>query len=73
MARVRLNVLVREEWRNRYPQVLEQCRQAGLTVECELVTIGAIVGSIEEEPLAALSAVEGVSAVEPERMNFGLK
>lgn len=70
MSRIRLTVLLREDWRNRYPLVLEACRQAGLDVERELAAIGAIAGSIEEDRLAALSAVEGVSAVERERMNF---
>jgi len=35
-------------------------------------TVYAIAGSIEEDHLAALSAVEGVCAVEPERMNAAL-
>jgi hypothetical protein len=72
MARIRLTVLVRDAWRDRYPLVVEHCRQAGLTVERELVAVGVIAGSIEEELLAALSAVEGVSAVEPERINRAL-
>lgn len=69
MARIRLTVLVREAWRDRYPLVVERCRQAGLTVERELVAVGVITGSIEEDLLTALMGVEGVSAVEPERIN----
>jgi hypothetical protein len=72
MARIRLTVLVRETWRDRYPLVVERCRQAGLTVERELVAVGAIAGSIEEDLLAALAEIEGVSAVEPERVNRAL-
>lgn len=72
MARIRLTVLVRDTWRDRYPQVVEHCRQAGLAVERELVAVGVIVGSIEEELLVAVSRVEGVSAVEPERANRAL-
>lgn len=72
MAQVHLTILVHEDWRDRYSLVLEHCRQAGLTVERELVAMGAIVGSIEEDRVAALACVEGVSAVEPERMNRGL-
>jgi hypothetical protein len=64
-----LTVLVRDTWLDRYRLVVEHCRQAGLTVERELVTVGVIVGTIEEELLAVLSGVEGVSAVEPERSN----
>src|SRR5690606_41557760 len=73
MARIRLTVLVRDTWRDRYPQVVEHCRQAGLAVERELVAVGVIVGSIEEELLVAVSRVEGVSAVEPERANRALE
>ncbi len=69
MARVRLTVLVRESWRDRYPLVVEDCRQAGLAVERELVAVGVIAGSIEEDLLIGLARVEGVSAVEPERLN----
>lgn len=69
MARIRLTILVREAWRDRYPLVVEHCRQAGLTVERELVAVGVIAGSIEEDLLTALMGVEGVSAVEPERIN----
>ncbi|WP_345795919.1 hypothetical protein [Castellaniella sp. MT123] len=72
MALIHLTVLVHENWRDRYPVVLENCRQAGLSVERELATIGAIAGTIEEDRLADLTAVEGVSAVEPERTNRGL-
>lgn len=73
MARIHLTVLVHETWRDRYPQVVEHCRQAGLTVERELIAVGVIAGSIEENLLAALAAIEGVSAVEPERINRALE
>lgn len=69
MSRVRLTLLVHEDWRDRYPLVLERCRQAGLEVERELAATGAIAGSIAEEHLAALTAVEGIAAVERERTN----
>jgi len=72
MARIRLTVLVREAWLDRYPLVVERCRRAGLTVERELVAVGVIAGSIEEDLVAALMGVEGVSAVEPERVNRAL-
>lgn len=72
MAQIRLTLLVRADWRDRYSAVLENCRQAGLTVERELRTVGAIAGSIDEGQLAGLASVEGVAAVEPERLNRGL-
>lgn len=69
MARIHLTVLVHETWRDRYSQVVEDCRQAGLTVEREMIAIGVIAGSIEEHLLAALASIEGVAAVEPERIS----
>lgn len=72
MSRIRLTLLVRDDWRDRYPLVLERCRQAGLDVERELAELGAIAGSIDEDRLPALSAVEGVAAVERERENSAL-
>lgn len=73
MSRIRLTVLIHEDWRDRYRLVVERCRQAGLDVERELATIGAIAGSIEEDHLTELSTVEGVCAVEPERTNVALQ
>ncbi|WP_323000194.1 hypothetical protein [Castellaniella sp.] len=73
MARIRLTLLVREDWRDRYPAVLERCRQAGLVIERELAAVGAIAGSIDEGQLLALEAIEGISAIEPERLNTGLE
>ncbi|MGB6007353.1 hypothetical protein [Castellaniella sp.] len=73
MGQIRLTLLVSEDWRDRYPAVLERCRQAGLTIERELAEVGAIAGRIEEERLCALKAIEGVSAVELERLNRGLE
>ncbi|WP_298013676.1 hypothetical protein [uncultured Castellaniella sp.] len=73
MSRIHLTVLIHEDWRDRYRLVVERCRQAGLDVERELATIGAIAGSIEEDHLTELSTVEGVCAVEPERTNVALQ
>ncbi|MGB6242620.1 MAG: hypothetical protein WBF69_09065 [Castellaniella sp.] len=73
MGLINLTLLVREDWRDRYPVVLERCRQAGLNVERELTTVGAIAGNIEEDRLSALKDIEGVSAIEPERLSRGLE
>jgi hypothetical protein len=73
MARIHLIVLVHETWRDRYSQVVEDCRQAGLTVEREMIAVGVIAGSIEEHLLAALAEIEGVAAVEPERISRALE
>jgi len=67
MAQIRLTILVHETWLDRYLDVVERCRQAGMKVEKELATLGAITGCIEQDRLATLTDVEGVSAVEPQR------
>lgn len=69
MTRVPITVLIHEDWRDRYRLVVEHCRQAGMDVERELDTLGAIAGSIESTGLAALATIEGVSAVEPQRIS----
>lgn len=71
MAEIKLTVLVHEHWRDRFPDIVEECRRAGLTVESELVSIGVIVGCIEEAHLPGLARVQGVCAVEPERAQRG--
>lgn len=71
MARIRLTVLVHENWRDRFSVIVENCRLAGLAVERELVTIGVITGNIDEDRVSALAHIEGVSAVETERVHRG--
>lgn len=72
MSQIKLTILVHEAWLDRFPQVVESCRQAGLVVQQELVVIGVINGSIDESSVETLTRIEGVRAVEPERMNRGL-
>jgi len=72
MAQIKLTVLVHETWREHFPAIVENCRRAGLTVENELVSIGVIIGRIEEGRMAALAHIEGVSAVEPQRAQRGI-
>lgn len=72
MAEIKLTILVHEHWRNRFPAIVEECRRVGLTVESELVSIGVITGCIEEERMPGLVRVDGVSAVEPQRVQRGL-
>ncbi len=71
MAQIRLTVLVGDASRDRYPEVVENCRRIGFIVEDELVSIGVITGCIEEALVPALAGVEGVSAVEPQRKHHG--
>lgn len=72
MAQVKLTILVQEAWLDRFPTVVDHCRQAGMRIERQLVTVGVITGTIEQNRVATLNHIEGVSAVEPERVNRGL-
>lgn len=72
MSHISLTVLVSEPWRDRFGQVVANCRLAGMTIERELVAIGVIAGSIDETRVSALSAIAGVDAVEPERTTHAM-
>lgn len=67
MNQIRLTILVHDAWRDRFTQVVERCRSAGLQVERELGSVGVITGCMDEGGVEVLRGVEGVSAVEPER------
>ena len=54
------------------PEVVENCRRAGLVVQRELIAVGIIIGSIDENSVSVLTQIEGVRAVERERTNWGL-
>lgn len=73
MSQISLTILVNTAWRDRFPQVVENCRQAGMIIERELVAVGVIAGSIDEDSVSTLTQIEGVYAVEPERTNWGLE
>lgn len=73
MGEIRLTILVHEQWRDRYADVVEACRHVGLMVENELVSIGVIVGCIDEARVPVLTSVQGVCAVEPERLQTGFE
>lgn len=73
MSRINLTILVNTSWRDRFPQVVESCRQAGMTIERELIAVGVIAGSIDEASVGVLEQIEGVHTIEPERTNRGLE
>ncbi|TEA79172.1 hypothetical protein [Allopusillimonas ginsengisoli] len=72
MPCIKLTVLVSETWRSRFPEVVENCRRAGMVIERELVAVGIISGSIDESAVNILAKIEGVQAIEPERTNWKL-
>ena len=64
MAAERVNVSIAEDYRNRFPEVIDRVKKAGLNVEEELEEIGVVTGSIDPARLADLERVEGVAAAE---------
>ncbi|MEU6224443.1 hypothetical protein [Streptomyces sp. NPDC047042] len=52
---------------DRFADVIEAARQAGLTVTGELPTLGALSGTIAEDRIPALRAVAGVESVDRDR------
>lgn len=67
MARIALTVLVKETYLNRFSVVVQGCRNQGMAVEREMVTLGAFSGEIEADKVSELGSVEGVAAVEADR------
>jgi hypothetical protein len=67
MASEKVNVVVADDYLDRFSEVVKRAKEAGLQVEQPLETIGVVSGSIDPAKLAALKRVEGVTAVEPSR------
>ncbi|MEJ8643064.1 hypothetical protein WKI68_20060 [Streptomyces sp. MS1.HAVA.3] len=49
--------------------MVEALRRAGLTVTGEQPTVGTLSGTVAEDRIPALAAVDGVRAVDREQMN----
>jgi hypothetical protein len=64
----KVTVLVTPAFQDRFDEVVERTRAAGLQVESELRNVGVIAGSIESNQLDGLRSVEGVAAVEIQRV-----
>jgi glutamate/tyrosine decarboxylase-like PLP-dependent enzyme len=65
MKEVNLVVLVSEGHLNRFIEVAEECRKAGLRIENEMASIGLIVGTIDAARADDLRAIAGVADVQP--------
>jgi hypothetical protein len=66
-AKMKVNIVVADDYENRFPEVVEAAQQAGLDVEEQLPTIGLITGTIDESKRSMLERVQGVAAVEAPR------
>jgi hypothetical protein len=62
-----VNISVADDWLERFPDVVDALKQAGLTVDQELEVVGIVSGVVDPARLADLARVPGVLAVEPAR------
>lgn len=67
MSKVSVSVSISDDQIDRFSEVVDQARAAGLEVWQELDLIGVVSGSIDEERMDELRGLPGVAAVEPER------
>lgn len=67
MAKIQVSVSVDEAHLDRIQAVAESLQTAGMEVEQTLAITGVILGAIEADQIEAISQVEGVQHVEPER------
>lgn len=73
MARKKLQILVEHASLERFSEIVENCRRAGMTVERQMRTVGVFSGFIEEESrLDDICKVAGVREVEESRDVHGL-
>ncbi|WP_055526249.1 hypothetical protein [Streptomyces graminilatus] len=52
---------------DRFAEVVDAARRAGLTVKAEQPTLGTLSGTIAEDRVPALKAVDGVESVDRDR------
>ena len=67
MNRIRVAIAVDDEALERVDEVVRACRALGFRADSTLTGVGVFTGWAEADSLAALQAVVGVAAVEPER------
>jgi hypothetical protein len=67
MPKVSVSVSVDDEHLDRFADVVEACKKAGLSVEQRLDAIGVMTGSIDSAKVEQLHKVKGVADVEGAR------
>lgn len=65
--KTKVSVLVADDYQDRFSEVVEAARRAGLDVEEELATIGLMTGAIDDSQRSTLESVQGIAAVEEPR------
>jgi hypothetical protein len=72
MSRKKLQILVEQSSLDRFSEIVESCRLAGMTVERQMRTVGVFSGFVEESLLDDICKVPGVCEVEESREVHGL-
>jgi hypothetical protein len=67
MAIEKVTVAVADDYQDRFSEVVERSKKAGLDVDQQLQTVGVVTGSIDADKVKDLEQVEGVAAVESAR------
>lgn len=67
MAADHVIVSVADHYLDRFPEVAQHLKEAGLQVDQELRETGVLTGTIDSSKTVELSRIPGVEAVEPER------
>ena len=67
MAAEDVNVSIADDHLDRFPDVVQRMKEAGLRVSQQMEAVGVVSGSIDPTKLSDLKQVEGVAAVERSR------
>ena len=67
MAAGDVNVSIADDHVDRFPDVVQGMKEAGLRVSQQMEAVGVVSGSIDPAKLSDLKQVEGVAAVERSR------
>ena len=67
MSVLKVSVSVDEQHLDRFPEVVKEIKQAGMSVEQELKDIGVITGTIDSAKVESLRKVKGVAHLEESR------
>lgn len=67
MSETALSVLVQEAHLNRFAEIVQSCRNAGMVVQREMSAVGVISGTIDSADVPKLRHIEGLQQIEPSR------
>jgi hypothetical protein len=67
MSKVKLTVSVDDAHLDRFSEVVERVKKAGLKVDQKMANLGMVTGSIDSEKVGLLRKVKGVAEIEEQR------